>query len=223
MVLRDTNYLAYLDDGTPEGDSRVENVMELYGVAASYEGLGLTTFLEEVALISDVDTTEKTDAVPAPSLLTLHSAKGLEFPVVFLVGLEEGILPHSRSIEEKIEDPTSTALEEERRLLYVGLTRAKDRIYLLYTFRRSFYGGMNCRRASCTTSPPVCARARRFTRAASRRSRASAIRIRPAGSRLPGSRVPDRAGRAPLSARQVASRSSRPGWLSGTRPLAKAL
>ncbi|NLX10876.1 MAG: UvrD-helicase domain-containing protein [Chloroflexi bacterium] len=141
MVLRDTNYLAYLDDGTPEGDSRVENVMELYGVAASYEGLGLTTFLEEVALISDVDTTEKTDAVPAPSLLTLHSAKGLEFPVVFLVGLEEGILPHSRSIEEKIEDPTSTALEEERRLLYVGLTRAKDRIYLLYTFRRSFYGG----------------------------------------------------------------------------------
>jgi len=101
-------------------------------VAQGYEGLSLTTFLEEVSLVSDVDTLG--DESPAPSLLTLHSAKGLEFPVVFIVGLEEGIMPHQRSLD----DPDQ--MQEERRLMYVALTRAKDRLFLVYAFRRSLYG-----------------------------------------------------------------------------------
>jgi DNA helicase-2/ATP-dependent DNA helicase PcrA len=131
-VLKDTGYLNYLDDGTEEGLSRAENVLELRTVAASYEGLDLTTFLEEVSLVSDVDTRD--DETQAPSLLTLHAAKGLEFPVVFIVGLEEGVLPHIRSME----DPSQ--MQEERRLMYVGITRAKERLYLLYAFRRSLFG-----------------------------------------------------------------------------------
>ena len=131
-VLKDTGYLNYLDDGTEEGLSRAENVLELRTVAAGYEGLDLTTFLEEVSLVSDVDTRD--DETQAPSLLTLHAAKGLEFPVVFIVGLEEGVLPHIRSME----DPSE--MQEERRLMYVGITRAKERLYLLYAFRRSLFG-----------------------------------------------------------------------------------
>ncbi len=131
-VLKETGYLNYLDDGTEEGLSRAENVLELRTVAASYEGLDLTTFLEEVSLVSDVDTRD--DETQAPSLLTLHAAKGLEFPVVFIVGLEEGVLPHIRAME----DPSQ--MQEERRLMYVGITRAKDRLYLLYAFRRSLFG-----------------------------------------------------------------------------------
>ncbi len=134
-VLKETGYLNYLDDGTEEGRSRAENVLELRTVAAGYEGLDLTTFLEEVSLVSDVDTRD--DETQAPSLLTLHAAKGLEFPVVFIVGLEEGVLPHIRAME----DPNQ--MQEERRLMYVGLTRAKDRIYLVYAFRRSLYGDSN--------------------------------------------------------------------------------
>jgi DNA helicase-2/ATP-dependent DNA helicase PcrA len=145
-VLNDTGYLSYLNDGTPEGESRIENVLELRGVAESYAGLPLATFLEEVSLVSDVDMRD--DETAAPSLLTLHSAKGLEFPVVFIVGLEENILPHSRSIEpERKIDPSPAeqrkaleALEEERRLFYVGITRAEDRLYLLYASIRSLYG-----------------------------------------------------------------------------------
>ena len=101
-------------------------------VAAHYDDfppeLRLTAFLEEVALVSDQDElVEENDRV---TLLTLHTAKGLEFPVVFIVGLEENILPHSRSLE----DPDQ--MEEERRLMYVGVTRAKDRLYLVRAFRR---------------------------------------------------------------------------------------
>lgn len=132
-VLKKTGYLHYLDDGTPEGESRIENVMELRTVAASYGELSLTAFLEEVSLVSDVDD-RPTSESQAPSLLTLHSAKGLEFPVVFIVGLEEGVLPHMRAID----DPEQ--MQEERRLMYVGLTRAQERLYLVYAFRRSLYG-----------------------------------------------------------------------------------
>jgi DNA helicase-2/ATP-dependent DNA helicase PcrA len=145
-VLNDTGYLAYLDDGTPQGESRIENVLELRGVAETYAGLPLATFLEEVSLVSDVDTRD--DETAAPSLLTLHSAKGLEFPVVFIVGLEENILPHTRSIaperkpnataEER--DEGRRALEEERRLFYVGITRAEDRLFLIYATIRALYG-----------------------------------------------------------------------------------
>jgi len=88
--------------------------------------------LADVALVSDVDNLSET--VDAPTLLTLHSAKGLEFPVVFITGLEEGMLPHSRSLDD------AEQMAEERRLMYVGLTRAKDRLYLTYAFTRTRYG-----------------------------------------------------------------------------------
>jgi DNA helicase-2/ATP-dependent DNA helicase PcrA len=92
----------------------------------------LSLFLEDVALISDVD--GLIDDERGPALLTLHAAKGLEFPVVFMVGLDEGLFPHNRSMDD-IE-----AMEEERRLCYVGVTRAMDRLYLLHTFRRTMFG-----------------------------------------------------------------------------------
>ena len=136
LVLERTGYADYIRDGTEEGEDRWSNLLELRGVAQEYAGLspemGLTTFLEEVALVSDVDNLD--ERVDAPTLLTLHSAKGLEFPVVFIVGLEEGLLPHSRSMDNPDQ------MEEERRLCYVGLTRAKERLYLVYTFRRTFRG-----------------------------------------------------------------------------------
>jgi DNA helicase II / ATP-dependent DNA helicase PcrA len=106
--------------------------MELRAAATESPGTGLSEFLEQVALVSDQDTLAEEGQ--APTLLTLHAAKGLEFPVVFIVGLDEGILPHQRSFD----DPE--AMHEERRLMYVGMTRAKDRLYLVRAFRRSIYG-----------------------------------------------------------------------------------
>jgi DNA helicase-2/ATP-dependent DNA helicase PcrA len=122
--------------GEDDGRDRWSNVGELRNVAANYANLPreaqLQTFLEEVALVSDVDAIkEDRDAI---TCITLHQAKGLEYPVVFVVGLEEGLLPHSRSLDDR------EALEEERRLFYVGATRAKQRLYLLYAFRRTSYG-----------------------------------------------------------------------------------
>ncbi len=135
-VLERTGYADYVQDGTEEGQARWENILELRTVAHNYAGLSvetaLTTFLEEVALVSDVDDLD--EKVDAPTLLTLHAAKGLEFPVVFIVGLEEKLLPHSRSMD----DPEQ--MEEERRLFYVGVTRAKERLYLLHTYRRTLHG-----------------------------------------------------------------------------------
>jgi DNA helicase-2/ATP-dependent DNA helicase PcrA len=131
-ALEDTNYADYLRDGTEEGEERWANVLELRNVAGEYADLTLTDFLSDVALVSDVDSLG--DEVNAPTLLTLHSAKGLEFPVVFITGLEEGMLPHSRSLD----DPDQMA--EERRLSYVGLTRAEDRLFLTYAFVRTRYG-----------------------------------------------------------------------------------
>nr|MCU0493644.1 UvrD-helicase domain-containing protein [Chloroflexaceae bacterium] len=122
-----------------EAEDRWGNVLELCEVTADYVNLPqenqLGTFLEEVALVSEVD---KLDAdADKITCITLHQAKGLEYPAVFLVGLEEGLLPHSRSQDDR------DALEEERRLFYVGITRAKQRLYLLYAFRRSSYGRTN--------------------------------------------------------------------------------
>jgi DNA helicase II / ATP-dependent DNA helicase PcrA len=131
-ILEAIDFRGFLDDGTDEGQDRWANVMEFRGVALQFDGVGLSEFLENVALVSDVDNLE--DDANAPTLLTLHAAKGLEFPVVFITGLEEGMLPHSRSMEDAEE------LAEERRLFYVGLTRAKDRIFLSHAFRRTFYG-----------------------------------------------------------------------------------
>ncbi len=136
LVLRDSGYFKYVNDGTDEGRDRWDNIKELRNVAADYtQALGddpLAHFLEDVALVADVDSLK--DQVDAPVLMTLHAAKGLEFPVVFITGMEEGLLPHSRSLE----DPDEMA--EERRLCYVGITRAKDRVYLSYAFRRSMWG-----------------------------------------------------------------------------------
>ncbi len=132
-IIDGTGYRLFIDDGTAEGRDRWANVMELRNVAIEFDELTLSEFLEQVALVADIDDLEEDP--DAPTLLTLHAAKGLEFPVVFIVGLEEGMLPHSRSLDEADE------LAEERRLFYVGLTRAKDRIFLSHAFRRTTYGG----------------------------------------------------------------------------------
>jgi DNA helicase-2/ATP-dependent DNA helicase PcrA len=132
QILDDTDYHSYIDDGTEEGNDRWENVMELRRLASEYQEQGLGAFLEQVALVSDQDTLEA--GANAPTLLTLHAAKGLEFPVVFIVGLNEGYLPHSRSMEDPEE------MMEERRLFYVGITRAKDRLFLVYPQQRNAYG-----------------------------------------------------------------------------------
>jgi DNA helicase-2/ATP-dependent DNA helicase PcrA len=132
-LIRRLDYLKYLSDGTPQGEARIENVRELLTVAAEYHDMGLSGFLEEVALVSDLDRADF--GSNAVTLMTLHGAKGLEFPVVFMTGLEEGIFPHSRALYNANE------LEEERRLMYVGMTRAKQELYLMHATSRTLYGG----------------------------------------------------------------------------------
>lgn len=133
-LLRRLDYFAYLDDNSPQGDARQENVRELLSVTQNYQDLGLDGFLEEVALISDIDSVQFNGQ--AVTLMTLHAAKGLEFPVVFMTGMEETIFPHSRALYDQQE------MEEERRLCYVGMTRAKQELYLLYASSRLLYGGV---------------------------------------------------------------------------------
>ncbi len=139
-VIEKSGYLAVLqEEKSIENQSRIENVKELLSVTLEFEkqtespSLGL--FLEQVSLISDIDSLDA--AAEAVTLMTLHSAKGLEFPVVFLAGLEEGVFPHVRSLESDRE------LEEERRLCYVGITRAKQELYLTYANRRTLFGGIS--------------------------------------------------------------------------------
>ncbi|HTE22689.1 MAG TPA: UvrD-helicase domain-containing protein [Candidatus Limnocylindria bacterium] len=133
-LLRRIEYFAYIDDRTPQGESRAENVRELVSVTQSYQDLGLDGFLEEMALISDLDSAEfSNDAV---TLMTIHAAKGLEFPVVFMIGLEETVFPHSRALYDQSE------MEEERRLCYVAMTRAREELYLSYATSRMLYGGV---------------------------------------------------------------------------------
>ncbi|MDA0242967.1 MAG: UvrD-helicase domain-containing protein [Chloroflexi bacterium] len=136
-ILKNIDYKNYLGEDTDEGAERWENVMEFRNVAAVADDMPLSDFLEEVALVADVDSLEEGSS--AVTMLTLHASKGLEFPVVFLVGLEEGILPHSRSLQS--DDPEDLA--EERRLFYVGLTRAKDRLFLYHSFQRTNWGQTN--------------------------------------------------------------------------------
>ncbi len=133
-LIRRIEYMSYLDDGTPQGESRQENVRELISVAQSYQEMGLSTFLEEVALISDIDSWDQ--GGESVTLMTLHAAKGLEFPVVFMIGMEETIFPHSRALYDQSE------MEEERRLCYVGMTRAKQELFLTYASGRMLYGGV---------------------------------------------------------------------------------
>ncbi len=131
-ILADIDYRVYIDDGTDEGNQRWENVVELRRLAVENEDQGLGAFLENIALVSDQDTLDESASVP--TLLTLHAAKGLEFPTVFITGLNDGTLPHIRSFD----DPE--AMQEERRLLYVGITRAKNQLYLLYALNQFRYG-----------------------------------------------------------------------------------
>jgi DNA helicase-2/ATP-dependent DNA helicase PcrA len=141
-ILECTRYREYIL-AKEDGEEKWENIAELRNVASEYDELtpteALTSFLEKVSLVSDIDELdERADAV---TLITLHQAKGLEFPAVFIVGLEEGILPHRRSFDDPQE------MEEERRLCYVGITRAKKRLYLLRSYRRNLFGGS-------TANPP---------------------------------------------------------------------
>ncbi len=131
-LIKRIDYIDYLNDGTISAEDRVENVQELLGVAKVYQDMDLETFLTEVALVSDIDSLDSLkDSV---SMMTLHASKGLEFEVVFMVGMEEAIFPHSRTFFEPEE------LEEERRLCYVGMTRAKQQLYLLHASSRMLYG-----------------------------------------------------------------------------------
>ena len=136
-VLERSGYKDFVQKESERGEERWENLQEYRNTAKEYLHLGLreamTAFLESISLVSDTDNLdEKADAV---TLITLHQAKGLEFPVVFIVGMEEGVLPHIRSMDDEAE------MEEERRLCYVGVTRAKERLYLYRAFRRGFRGG----------------------------------------------------------------------------------
>lgn len=137
-VLEETGYERYLlAEKTPEAQARVENIREFLTVTREFdreEQGGLTEFLAEVALFTDVDRYDP--EADAAVLLTLHSAKGLEFPVVFMTGMEEGLFPHARSIGE------AAAVEEERRLCYVGITRAKERLFFTRCEVRHMYGGI---------------------------------------------------------------------------------
>lgn len=139
LILVRTGYESYIRDGSDQGEERWENILELRSVAREYTDEppleGLRSFLENISLLGETD--EITDARPRVTLMTLHSAKGLEFRVVFLVGMEEGLFPHLRTLE----DPKQ--MEEERRLCYVGITRARDRLYLLHASRRMFHGNTN--------------------------------------------------------------------------------
>jgi DNA helicase-2/ATP-dependent DNA helicase PcrA len=136
-ILEDSGYVADLKaQSTEEADERLKNVQELYNAVLQFEEeneeTSLLAFLANASLASDLD--KVTEGISKISLMTLHSSKGLEFPVVFLVGLEQGLFPNFRSLE----DPK--ALEEERRLCYVGITRAKERLFLTYARERRLYG-----------------------------------------------------------------------------------
>ena len=136
-IIQKTGYLNLFDTDDPDDFSRLENIKELRSVAISFPNIN--DFLEQVALVeSEYSQNEKTKKdKKGVQLMTLHQAKGLEFPYVFIVGVEEGILPHSRSIDDLYQ------LEEERRLFYVGITRARERLYITHTKKRFFFGRRN--------------------------------------------------------------------------------
>ena len=145
-IIQDSGYIEDLkNQGTDEATNRIENVIELYNAVLQFEEQNeeptLTSFLAKASLASDLDDLQEEDS--RVSLMTLHSAKGLEFPVVFLVGMEQGLFPNLRSLD----DPK--AIEEERRLCYVGITRAQELLFLTHTRERRLWGGF---REHCTPS-----------------------------------------------------------------------
>ena len=136
LVLDESGLAAALKaERTLEAEGRLENLEEFVGVAQEFDRLNpegtLADFLQEISLYADIDSLEESE--PLVTLMTLHNAKGLEFPVVFITGMEEGLFPHSRSLDEQ-------RLEEERRLCYVGITRARDSLYLSYARSRTLHG-----------------------------------------------------------------------------------
>ena len=142
-VANESGYLKALEEErTLEAADRLENLRECFSVTQQFEHTAedpsLESFLAHVSLVSDVDSLQAGE--DAMTLMTLHSANGLEFPVVFIVGLEEGVFPHARSMIDDSE------MEEERRLCYVGLTRARDHLYLTHAWRRTLYGQTQCNR-----------------------------------------------------------------------------
>ena len=150
-ILAESGYLDRLRDGSDEGEERFENINELRAVAVQYrpdledlepeqDPLGL--FLQEISLVSEQDDLDESE--DALTLLTLHTAKGLEFPVLFMVGMEERLLPHARSIDSGDEED----MAEERRLAYVGITRAKRRLYLVHAYQRSLWGSSELQEVS---------------------------------------------------------------------------
>ena len=145
-ILDTTGYLEnFRGQRTIEAQNRVENIEELRNAVYEYEMLAeeptLSDYLENVALIADIDTmkSDDTDETNIVTLMTLHSAKGLEFPFVFMVGMEEGYLPHQRS------ECTESGLEEERRVCYVGITRAMEQLYLVHAQARRTWSGVEYR------------------------------------------------------------------------------
>lgn len=132
LIVEQTRYMEYLQEQGPEGQTRVENVKELIGGLTGAGVEGVKEFLDHVALITDLD--EYEEGAQRVSLMTLHSAKGLEFPIVFMVGLEEGLLPYYLRLDNPEE------LEEERRLCYVGMTRARERLYMTSAVTRHLFG-----------------------------------------------------------------------------------
>jgi DNA helicase-2/ATP-dependent DNA helicase PcrA len=137
-IVNESGYADALKAEGFEGEGRLENLAELVGLAREYDlnaigddEAGLEAFLQQVALFSDQD--DLKDDSGAITLMTLHNAKGLEFPVVFMIGLEEGVFPHSRAVD-------SGDIEEERRLCYVGITRARERLYMTHASRRMLFG-----------------------------------------------------------------------------------
>ena len=139
FISKKIGYEKYIADGNPDGDERWENVQELFTATKKYDELtapdGLEKFLEEVALIQETDKlTNPNGPQKFITMMTLHSAKGLEFPVVFIVGMEDGIFPHASSFFDPEE------MEEERRLCYVGITRAKKQLYITFSRKRMLYG-----------------------------------------------------------------------------------
>jgi len=139
VILDETRYIEWIDDGSEEAQARIENIEELKSVASSYAiknpDQSIAQFLEEITLIEQEQDKNVREGADAVTLMTLHSSKGLEFPAVFIIGMEEGIFPHSRSFADGNE------LEEERRLCYVGITRAKERLWLTFTEGRNTIGG----------------------------------------------------------------------------------
>ena len=133
QVITDTKYMEWLNDGTEENMQRMENINELKSVASQF--VELEDFLENVSLIESSNRA-KDDGRPVVTLMTVHASKGLEFPIIFIVGMEEGLFPHAQSIMEK------DSLEEERRLCYVAVTRAKEKVYLTCVSSRLYFGAI---------------------------------------------------------------------------------